>query len=366
MTLLNPLGKKKYNPSEADLRADSVESRSRGNASPVGIDARVTKEISRRHSVSIPQIWGDLSDPHQTHSPLARQFCPDIAELTTLADEGTDPIGDELHTVSPRLVHRYPDRVLLKVSDACAAYCRFCFRREMVEQPDKSGRITEDELRLALRYIAQNQDIHEVILTGGDPLVLSFDRVAAILSGLNAIEHLDWLRIHSRVPIVRPDLISDKLVQLMSCSEKPLWLSVHVNHADELQPECCDALARLAGSGVQLISQTVLLRGVNDDAETLRALFRKLVRCKVKPYYLHHMDRAPGTSHFRVSLAKGQALMQELRATLSGLAQPNYVLDIPGGYGKIPAGKAWVTDRGDGCYSLTDLNGQPHDYRDQE
>lgn len=315
--------------------------------------------VAERYAVAITPDVAELvvADPQ---GPVARQFLPAEAELRTTPEERADPIGDEAHSPVPGIVHRYPDRVLLKAVHVCAVYCRFCFRREMVG-PGKSPTLSPAALDAALDYIRSHPEIWEVILTGGDPLVLSPRRLADIGERLAAIDHVKVVRIHSRLPVVDPDRISMPMIRALDIPGKATWLAVHVNHADELTPAVRAALGRLARAGMPLVSQSVLLRGVNDDAETLAALFRALVECRVKPYYLHHGDLAPGTSHTRTTLAEGQALVRELRGSVSGLCQPTYVLDIPGGHGKSPVGPGYLSDDV-GTTLIEDWQGQRHAY----
>jgi lysine 2,3-aminomutase len=271
--------------------------------------------------------------------PLARQFLPDERELHALSYETADPIGDLPFSPVKGIVHRYPDRVLLKAAHSCPVYCRFCFRREMIGS--KGDALQGAELDAAIAYIASHPDIWEVILTGGDPLSLSRRRLADILDRLAAIEHVGVLRIHSRVPVIAPETLDESYARTLVRSI-PVYLAIHANHPDEITEEVVAALARLSACGVVLLGQTVLLKGVNDNAAVLDALFRKLVRLKVRPYYLHHPDLAPGTSHFRVPIEAGQELMRSLRGRISGLCLPTYVLDIPGGFGKVPIGPSYV------------------------
>ena len=240
-------------------------------------------------------------------------------------------------------MHRYPDRVLLKPTHACPVYCRFCFRREMVGPGGEA--LDGDELEAAIAYIRARPEIREAILSGGDPLVLSPRRLSAILGALDAIEHLQVLRIHSRVPLVDPARVTPALVEALS-TRKALFVVLHANHPREFTDAGRAACARLVGAGIPMLSQSVLLRGVNDDAATLEALMRAFLAARIKPYYLHQLDPAPGTSHFRVKLAEGQALMRALRGRVSGLAQPTYVVDIPGGHGKVPVGPSWLEEEG--------------------
>jgi len=318
------------------------------------------ERVAARYAVAITPAMAELIDPADPHDPLARQFVPDPAELGHRPEERPDPIGDAAHAPVPGIVHRYPDRVLLKLVSACPVYCRFCFRRETVG-PGGPGTLSPAQLGAALAYIAARPEIWEVVLTGGDPLSLSARRVAAVTRRLAAIDHVKVLRWHSRVPVVAPERIDAALAAALRAPDKATYVVVHANHARELTPAARTALARLADGGIPLLSQTVLLRGVNDDPAVLGALMRALVENRVKPYYLHHADLAPGTARFRTGLEEGQAIMRALRGRLSGLCQPTYVLDIPGGFGKVPVGPAFLAGR-DGAYTVIDPDGCTHAY----
>jgi lysine 2,3-aminomutase len=303
---------------------------------------------------------GSLLRERALDDPLALQFLPDERELHALSYETSDPIGDIPHSPVKGLVHRYPDRVLLKVAHSCPVYCRFCFRREMIGS--KGDALQGAELDAAIDYVREHREVWEVILTGGDPLSLSSRRLGDILGRLALIDHVGVLRIHSRVPIVAPNSVDETYARALVQS-KPIYLAVHVNHPDEVTEPVVTALRRLSESGVALLSQTVLLKGVNDSAPVLEALFRRLVLLKVRPYYLHHPDLAPGTSHFRVPIEVGQELMRVLRGRLSGLCLPTYVLDIPGGYGKVPIGPVYVSDNSlSGSREILDNQGIRHRY----
>lgn len=292
---------------------------------------------------------------------VAAQFVPDARELVTRPEELTDPIGDRRFSPAPGLTHRYADRVILAVTQACEVYCRFCFRRETV---GAAGVLPEGEFQQALDYIARTPAIREVILTGGDPLSLSPRRLDSVLARLEAVPHVDSLRIHSRVPVVAPARMEGAMLAALD-REKPVHLVIHTNHPDEMTPAAQGALRALNRAGVAMFSQSVLLRGVNDDADVLEALFRGLIRNRVKPYYLHHCDLAEGTSHFRTTIVEGRALMAELKRRLSGLAMPAYVLDIPGGAGKVGLMGA-AAEEGPEGWLVTDRNGARHLYHDPE
>jgi lysine 2,3-aminomutase len=314
--------------------------------------------VASRYAVAVTPILAAAIE-HDS-DPIALQFLPSPDELITTPEERADPIGDSVHEKLPGLIHRYPDRVLLKPIHACAVYCRFCFRRETVGPGARALR--KAELENAYDYIRAHPEIWEVILTGGDPLLISPARLAEIVRVLDSISSVRTIRIHTRVPIVDPDRVDDAMVQALRV-KTPVWIAVHTNHARELTPPARASLARLADAGLPLVSQTVLLRGVNDDAEMLEDLFRSLVECRVKPYYLHHPDLAPGTSRFRLPIARGRSLLRALRGRLSGLAQPTYVLDLPGGHGKVPVGPDYVGPGvGEGEETIEDPWGRSHAY----
>jgi lysine 2,3-aminomutase len=319
------------------------------------------ERIAARYAVAITPAMAKLIDPRDANDPIARQFVPDAAELERSPEESADPIGDEAHSPVAGIVHRYPDRALLKVVRVCAVYCRFCFRRETVG-PGKHDVLSSAELTAALDYIRAQPDIWEVILTGGDPLVLSPRRLRGLATRLAAIEHVKVLRVHTRVPTVAPERITPALVDALKAFGRAVYVVLHANHPREMTPAARAACARLTDGGIAMLSQSVLLRGVNDDAAILGALMRALVECRIKPYYLHHADLAPGTAHMRTGIETGQQLMRELRGRLSGLCQPAYVLDIPGGHGKSPIGPCYLEPAGDAGYRVEDYNGGTHAY----
>ena len=315
-------------------------------------------------AVALTPAVRDRIDAADPADPIARQFVPTAEELLIAPDELADPIGDAPYTPLPGVTHRYPDRVLLKPTHACPVYCRFCFRREVVGPG--GGALSEAELAAALDYVAERPSIWEVILSGGDPLILSPRRLGAIVARLDAIPHLGVIRVHTRVPAVEPERVTPELVAALR-AKKAVWVVLHANHARELDARTRDAIARLVDAGIPMLAQTVLLAGVNDDPEALEALFRALVALRVKPYYLHHADLAPGTGHFRTSIASGQALVRGLRGRVSGLCQPTYVLDLPGGAGKVPIGPAYLREstRGEAAV-VEDWQGKLHRYPDFE
>ncbi|MFD0936089.1 lysine-2,3-aminomutase-like protein [Methylobacterium trifolii] len=313
-----------------------------------------------RYAGSLTPDMAELIDAGDPADPIARQFVPRAEELATTPEERADPIGDDAHTALPGIVHRYPDRVLLKPLHACPVYCRFCFRREVVG-PDGLGALDAAQLDAALAYIAARPEIWEVVLTGGDPFALSPRRLRVIATRLSEIPHVRVLRVHTRVPVVSPGLVSPALVGALKAFGRAVFVALHANHPREFTPAARAACARLVDAGIPMVSQSVLLAGVNAEAATLEALMRAFVENRIKPYYLHHGDLAPGTGHLRTSLAEGQALMRALRGRLSGLAQPAYVLDIPGGHGKVPVGPSYLHEAPEGT-RVTDPQGAEHPY----
>ena len=269
--------------------------------------------------------------------PIAAQFIPDARELDIAASELSDPIGDAPHSPLPSLVHRYPNRVLWKISPVCAVYCRFCFRKEHIGRRGRA--LHQHEIADVAAYLAAHHEVEEVILSGGDPLTLSNKKLQQNLAALRELPHIRRLRIHSRIPVVQPARIDGALLDLLTALPQSLHVVIHTNHSAELTANARAALHRLRARGAMLYSQTVLLKGVNADAATLANLMNDLLDCGVKPYYLHHLALARGTGHYRVSLDEGRAIVAALRRRLSGIAMPTYIVEIPGGDGKIPVGE---------------------------
>jgi lysine 2,3-aminomutase len=320
--------------------------------------------VAARYAVSLTPDMAELIDPLDAHDPIARQFVPDAAELQTKPEERADPIGDDAHSPIEGIVHRYPDRVLLKLVHVCPVYCRFCFRREMVG-PGRRRTLSAAALKAALNYVRAHPEIWEVILTGGDPLILSPRRLREVMRALAAIEHVKIVRVHTRVPVVAPARVTSALVRALKASGKAVYVALHANHPRELTNRARAACARFVDTGIPMLSQSVLIRGVNDDPATLRDLMRALVECRIKPYYLHHGDLAPGTAHLRTTIEEGQALMRALHGRSSGLCQPTYVLDIPGGYGKSPIGPNYLRQVQTGRsarFEIEDFKGCQHSY----
>lgn len=317
------------------------------------------EQVAARYAVAVTPALGALIDACDDSDPIGRQLLPSAEELVEGPGERADPIGDAAHTPVKGIVHRYPDRVLLKATHTCAVYCRFCFRREVVG-PEGDGTMTACELDAAMAYIAERPEIWEVIVTGGDPLVLSPRRLRDLTTRLAEIDHVRVVRFHTRLPVAAPDEVTPELVDALRSGDKATYVALHANHARELTADARAACARFVDAGIPMVSQTVLLRGVNDDPEVLGALMRAFVESRIKPYYLHQADLAPGTSHFRTSIAEGQAVVGALRGRASGLCQPTYVLDIPGGFGKVPIGPAYLKECDLGL-CVSDPWGEVHD-----
>ena len=294
-------------------------------------DRAGAEAVAARYAIAVPPALGALIG--HKNDPIGLQFLPHPDELVLAPHESTDPIADEALSPIPSIVHRYPDRALLKPLLACPVYCRFCFRREQVG-PD-GGLLSEAELAAAYAYIAARPEIREVILTGGDPLILSPRRLGEMLRRLQAIPHIEILRIHTRAPIADPAIVNDALLAALDI-ETPLYIALHANHASEITPDVVRALRKLTRLGIPLLGQTVLLADVNDSEAALGGLFRAMLRARVKPYYLHQLDPAPGTARFHVSPERGRAILNQLRGQISGTALPTYILDRAGGLGKIP------------------------------
>jgi lysine 2,3-aminomutase len=316
-------------------------------------------EASNTLPISITEHISELIDPALPKGPIAKQFVPSKLETNKQKGELVDPIGDIPHSPLPGIVHRYPDRVLLTPLLTCPVYCRFCFRREVVGD----GLLDTAELDAALDYIRNHTEIWEVILSGGDPLILSPRRLKKIIDALDEIDHVAVIRIHTRVPVVDPKRVTCSLISAIK-RQTPVFIVLHCNHAEELNSEAERAIAALVNEGLPMLSQSVLLKGINDNSETMADLMKKLVGCRVKPYYLHHGDKAQGTSHFRTTIASGRAIVAKMRGHLSGLCQPTYMLDIPGGHGKIPAAENYIQAENDGGWIVKDWQGNTHKYRD--
>ncbi len=287
-------------------------------------------------------------------SELIKQFIPTDNEHISLKYETSDPLDENRHLVTPRLIHRYKDRVLLLVTDECLLYCRHCFRRHFVGNEHKS--ITDSELDDVVEYIEKHSEVHEVILSGGDPLVLDSERLNYILSRICSIRNNIVIRIGTRVPIVDPSYISNELVSVLG-RYNSIWLAIQCNHPNELTDDVKSVIDALIGVGVTVINQSVLLKGINDSVEILKALSHKLLEFRIKPYYIFQGDLATGTSHFRVPLKRGLEIISALRNEVSGLAMPTYAVDIPGGGGKVPLTKDYIIGQDEKFYFLKNSDG---------
>ncbi len=318
------------------------------------------RQVADHFGIAITPTIMDLINPADPHDPIAAQFMPKVDELVIHPDELDDPISDHPYTPVKGLVHRYPDRALLKLLLACPAYCRFCFRRDQLGK--ENGTLVGEDLDRAIDYIAEHPQIWEVILTGGDPLMLPEKHLAGIIKRLNAIPHVKIIRIHTRVPVVDPSRVTPGLVKALQ-SKAPIYVLLRCNHPRELSEEAREAVARFVNAGIPMLSQSVLLRGVNDNVETLEALMRAFLENRIKPHYLHHADLARGTGHFRVPLEEGRTLVRALRGNVSGLGQPTYVVDLPGGHGKMPVTDGYATKIENG-WSIEDYRGVSHIYKD--
>ena len=295
--------------------------------------------------ISITPYYLGLADPDDERCPIRRQVVPRAEESRTVPGDLSDPLGEEAHEVAPELIQRYPDRALLLVSDRCAVYCRFCTRSRMVGAGGGARQL--ERLRPALDYLSSHPEVRDVIVSGGDPLVMATERLAGIVRELRSIPHVETIRLATRVPVVLPMRITDELLAALR-PHHPLWVMTHFNHPRELTELSRAALRRLADAGFPVMNHTVLLRGVNDDADTLTALFRGLVRERARPYYLLQTDPVRGSGHLRTPLATGIRLMEQLQGRLSGIALPKLIVDTPGGMGKVPVTPDYVVSRSPG------------------
>ena len=310
-------------------------------------------------AMAITPHYFNLIDPEDPGCPIRRQVIPRIEETWEDPDEMSDPCGEDSHMPVPGLVHRYPDRVLFLVTDRCASYCRYCTRSRVVSGVGEKELHTEFEA--AFRYLERHTEVRDVLLSGGDPLLFSDAKLDALLTRLRAIKHIEFIRIGSRVPIFVPQRITPELCQMLQ-KHHPLWLSIHTNHPRELTTEVRDALALLANHGVPLGNQSVLLRGVNDNAEVMKSLVHKLLMCRVRPYYLYQCDLIQGSSHLRTSVADGIDIIEQLRGHTTGYAIPQFVIDAPGGGGKVPLNPDYVLVRDEQRVVIRNYEGKTFEY----
>jgi len=288
---------------------------------------------------AVTPYFASLADPIDPACPIRRQFVPDPREGNFNRSDLSDPCGEEKHSVYPWLVHRYPDRVLLLATNDCATFCRHCTRRRIVGRQHRS--IDRTMIDLTVDYLVSHPEVRDVLISGGDPLLLTDQALERVLEAVHKIPSIEIVRLGTRVPVTLPQRITPELVQMLRRFH-PLWINIHFNHPREITGECAEACARLADAGIPLGSQTVLLREINDRPETMKELCRKLLSIRVRPYYIYQCDLAPGTSHFRTPVQSGLKIMEKLRGHTSGLAVPTFVIDAPGGGGKIPVAPNYV------------------------
>jgi lysine 2,3-aminomutase len=330
-----------------------------GRLSLTGEERAGTILAGKKLALGITPHFFSLIDRNDPDCPIRRQVVPRIEEATTAADEMLDPCGEDSSMPVPGLVHRYPDRVLLLVTDRCASYCRYCTRSRVVSGAGEQE-LTVD-LEGAFSYLEKHSEVRDVLLSGGDPLLLSDAKLNAILTRLRKIPSIEFVRIGTRIPIFLPQRITPELVAMLR-THHPLWMSVHTNHPKELTQEVREALGRLADAGIPLGNQSVLLKGVNDRAEILKELFHKLLLCRVRPYYLYQCDLISGSAHLRTTIREGQDIMEQLRGYTTGYAVPTYVVDGPGGGGKIPVGPNYIVGMADDRVILKNYRGDVYEY----
>ncbi len=310
-------------------------------------------------AMAITPHFFNLIDRDDPGCPVRRQVIPRIEETLHQDYEMSDPCGEDAHMPVPGLVHRYPDRVLFLVTDRCASYCRYCTRSRVVSGAGEQS--LETDFEDAYRYLEEHTEVRDVLLSGGDPLLFSDAKLEGILKRLRSIEHIQFLRIGSRIPTFLPQRITPELCGMLQ-KYHPLFISIHANHPRELTIEVKEGLERLANHGIPLGNQSVLMRGVNDSVEVMRALFHKLLQCRVRPYYLYQMDLIHGSSHLRTGVQKGIEIMEGLRGHTSGYAIPQYVIDAPGGGGKVPVGPEYILSRNDDRVVIRNYEGKIYEY----
>ena len=312
-----------------------------------------------RFRMAIPPYYASLMRPGEPDGPIRRQAVPSVRELRTEPCDMADPLCEDAHSPSPGLVHRYPDRVLLLLTRQCSMYCRHCTRRRMVGCEDVS--LGDAELEHAVSYIERHTEVRDVLLSGGDPLVLPDERLETVIRRLRAVPHVEVIRIGTRTPVVMPMRITDGLLAMLK-RYQPVWINTHFNHPDEITPDSARACQKIADAGIPLGSQSVLLRGINNDAETLKRLFTGLVQIRVRPYYLYQCDLSNGIGHFRTPVAEGMALMKQIRGFISGFAVPEFVIDLPGGGGKTPASLDYIVRMDERGAVLRNFEGKEYFY----
>lgn len=310
-------------------------------------------------AMSITPHFFNLIDRDDPDCPIRRQVIPRVEETITSPYELSDPCGEDSNMPVPGLVHRYPDRVLFLVTDRCASYCRYCTRSRVVS--GAGDQALETNYEAAFQYLEEHTEIRDVLLSGGDPLLFSDSKLEQILSRLRGIKHIEFLRIGSRIPVFLPQRITPELCRMLQ-KYHPLFVSVHVNHPRELTSEVKEGLERLANHGIPLGNQSVLLRGVNDTVETMKALTHKLLMCRVRPYYLYQLDLIQGSSHLQVPVAKGLEIIEGLRGHTTGYSIPQYVIDAPGGGGKVPINPDYIIQRNSERVVIRNFEGKIFEY----
>ncbi len=317
------------------------------------------RSAEKRLPLRISPYWALLMNPSNPNCPIRRQTVPSIHETHVVPGDYTDPCGEDSHSPVPNLVHRYPDRVLLLVTDMCAMYCRYCTRGRLVGA--KETPTSKDNLDAAFAYLAATKKVRDVLLSGGDPLMVSDARLETIIQRLREIPHIEFIRIGSRVPVTLPQRVNEDFIAMLK-RNGPIWMSLHFNHFKEVTPEVKRACNMMADAGVPLGSQTVLLRGINDSPYIMKKLFHELLKIRVRPYYIYQADPVTGTEHFRTSVATGIDIIEKLRGHTSGYAVPTFVVDAPGGGGKIPVGPEYIVEKKDGRVLLRNYQGKTFEY----
>ena len=319
------------------------------------------KKASGMLSLAITPYWATLIDPEDPNCPLRRQAVPVNTEFVVSPHEMVDPCAEDRDSPAPHLVHRYPDRVLLLATDHCAMYCRHCTRRRLVGEHASEGTDSPGRFDAAIEYIKANRKIRDVLISGGDPLTLEDEQLESLIQKIRAISHVEFLRIGTRVPVTLPQRITENLVTMLK-KYSPIWMSIHFNHPKEITKRCKIACDMLSDAGIPLGSQSVLLKGINDRPYVMRKLVQELLQIRVRPYYIYQCDPVKGTQHFRTPVAVGINIMEKLRGHTSGYAVPTYVIDGPGGGGKIPVGPNYILSQAKGKYVLRNYKGKIYTY----
>ncbi len=317
------------------------------------------KKASGRLSLAITTYWATLIDPEDPNCPLRRQAVPVVAESIVAPHEMTDPCAEDRDSPAPHLVHRYPDRVLLLATEHCAMYCRHCTRRRLVGEHAEGN--SSSRFDATIEYIKSNKKIRDVLISGGDPFILEDEEIESLIQKISLISHVEFLRIGTRVPVTLPQRISEKLVNMLK-KYAPIWISIHFNHPKEITKRCKIACDMLSDAGIPLGSQTVLLKGINDRPYIMKRLMHELLKIRVRPYYIYQCDPVKGTQHFRTPVAVGINIVEKLRGHTSGYAVPTYVIDGPGGGGKIPVGPNYILSQAKGKYVLRNYKGKIYTY----